>query len=228
MRLEYPEFPSLQAPESRVRKFVEEAKTDFVSASEENDKAWAATARPEEKLRSRPPHEMLLEWRGASLGPRWLSLELHRYWWVGGAHGEDAIFTINYDIKADRFLVLADILPPPPSPAQQPAPPAPPPPGPAQQPAPPSGPPSQTVARLPSAVPALKSVADLARAELLRRFASIPGIAPWIERGTAPTNDNYQYFTFDDKNITIHFARYQVGPGSNGLVDVVLPRRPGP
>ena len=188
MRLEYPAFPALDAPTAKIRAFVEAAKSDFVAASVANDRAWAATATAAEKGRLRPPHEMILEWKAGSLGPRWLSLELHRYWWVGGAHGEDEILSVNYDISAGRFLVLADILPPSASPLDQ--------------------------------------VAKLARSELLRRFADIPGIAPWIERGTAPISANYTCFTFDDTSITIHFARYQVGPGSNGLVEVVIPRGP--
>jgi len=188
MRLEYPTFPALDAPTAKIRAFVEAAKSDFVTASIANDRAWAATATAAEKGLRRPPHEMILEWKAGSLGPRWLSLELHRYWWVGGAHGEDEILSVNYDISAGRFLELADILPP-------------------------------------SAQP-LEYVAGIARAELLRRFSSIPGIAPWIERGTAPNSANYACFTFDDRSITIHFARYQVGPGSNGLVDVVIPRGP--
>ena len=77
-----------------------------------------------------------------------------------------------------------------------------------------------------SAASSLKAVAAFARAELLRRFASIPGIAVWIESGTEPNSANYECFTFDEKTITIHFAKYQVGPGINGLVDVVMPREP--
>ena len=190
MRLEYPTFSALDAPTAKIRAFVEAAKSDFVTASVANDRAWAATASPAERGLSRPPHEMIVKWKASSLGPRWLSLELHRYWWVGGAHGEDEILSVNYDISAGRFLDLVDILPPSASP--------------------------------------LEEVAKLARSELLRRFSEIPGIAPWIERGTAPISSNYACFTFDEGSITIHFARYQVGPGSNGLVDVLIPRRPKP
>ena len=188
MRLEYPVFPALAEPQAKVAAFVQAEKSAFVAASEANDRARAATAGPSEKEPRLPPHEMVIEWKAASLGPRWLSVELHRYWWVGGAHGEDEILSVNYDISAARFLDLVDLLPPSPS--------------------------------------ALEEIAAKARTELLARFASIPGIEPWIERGTAPTASNYKCFTFDDRSITIHFARYQVGPGSNGLVDVVIPRGP--
>jgi hypothetical protein len=200
MRLEYPAFPSLPGPEAMLRAFVDASRAEFEASSEANDLARAATASPEEKVLPRPPHEMIIEWKAASLGPRWLSLEVHRYWWVGGAHGEDALLSINYDIGSDRFLTLGDILSPAASSAMPPA--------------------------AASATSSLEAVAAFARADLLRRFASTPGIAPWIESGTAPNSANYECFTFDEKTITIHFAKYQVGPGSAGLVDVVLPRDP--
>ena len=46
----------------------------------------------------------------------------------------------------------------------------------------------------------------------------------WVERGTAPTAKNFDNFLFrDDATVLIMFDKYQVAPGAQGVVEVVLP-----
>ncbi len=46
----------------------------------------------------------------------------------------------------------------------------------------------------------------------------------WVERGTAPTAENFDNILFrEDATVLIMFDKYQVAPGAQGVVEVVLP-----
>ena len=187
LRLDYPRLPSAPAADAKIEAWIGAAVADFHSQSETNREAWAALASPEEKARPRPPHELLVDWRADSSGPRFISLVLHRYWWVGGAHGDDALLSINYDLGQERFLAIGDIV---------------------------TGGGADPLAR----------ISALSRQALRQRFAGDPKLDLWIAEGTAPTRENFADFSFDEDRLFIHFAKYQIGPGSLGLVELSLPR----
>lgn len=66
-------------------------------------------------------------------------------------------------------------------------------------------------------------VSTLARKELLARYSG-QGFPPsMIEAGTAPDPANFSCFTFDGRSVTVRFQKYQVAPGSAGLLEFTLP-----
>lgn len=202
-KLDYPRFAAWPQIDDAVLAFVESSKTDFVAQSEANTRAWLETSTEAERAIPRPPHEMVIEWQAAILGPHFASLELRRYWWIGGAHGDDELLTLNYDLKTSKELSIADVAG--------------------------SSSVEAAVADKPELTPGrrdaiLARIADLARSRLLQDWADRPFDREWLLRGTEPTEANYHNFTFDANRIVIHFAKYQIGPGSDGLVDVAIPR----
>ena len=188
---DYPGIAAAPAVDALIRSWIVDSIGSFLAESAANREAWEALASPEEKALARPPHDMRIDWRAEDAGPHRLSLLLHRYRWIGGAHGDDALLSVNYDLREARFLGLADILAAGGAPERE----------------------SQI----------LVALSRLARVELERRFGRDKASLAWIEEGTAPIPTNYSCFTFDRRRLILHFAKYQIGPGSLGLVDLVVP-----
>lgn len=46
----------------------------------------------------------------------------------------------------------------------------------------------------------------------------------FLDSGTAPNADNYQWYTFTDEGVTVYFPKYQVAPGAAGEQKVTIPR----
>lgn len=46
----------------------------------------------------------------------------------------------------------------------------------------------------------------------------------WILEGTSPEKGNFENFTFNDKSITFHYPKYEVLPGSYGVVSGEIAR----
>jgi hypothetical protein len=66
----------------------------------------------------------------------------------------------------------------------------------------------------------LQLVSDYVKQDLLKRqFAD----SKWISEGAAPTDENYQNFTVDEKGITVLFDPYQVAAYAAGQQTVVVP-----
>ena len=85
----------------------------------------------------------------------------------------------------------------------------------------------------------LQKLSDMARTTLIKRVESTAqtldgsptAIAEFIERntelitaGTEPTPDNFDGLVIgEDGTLTIYFDKYQVGPGSDGIVSIEIP-----
>ena len=46
----------------------------------------------------------------------------------------------------------------------------------------------------------------------------------WINRGTEPTQENFEVFKLEKNSVRIIFSQYQVGPYSSGMPEIVVPR----
>jgi hypothetical protein len=186
-RLEYPSFPRLPALEGRMASIVKEETGSFERDSAANWKAWNETATAEERSTRRQPHELVIVWKAASLGPRCVSILLEAYSYIGGAHGDTRLYSINYDPGKRRFIELGEVL---------------------------ENKGEDWLSRLATAT----------RGELAAKTGGDPAADPLFLEGSAPRPENYSCFTFDEDSLTIHFQRYQVGPGSAGTPSVTLPR----
>lgn len=123
--------------------------------------------------------------------------------YTGGAHPYEEVIAYNYDVKNKHEVSLSELFPNDPE--------------------------------------YLNKVSEFARTELTRRFTENLNegfdnqkekdnyikevIEPMLFDGTDPNKpENFKNFTFTDKEITLHFGQYQVGPYVLGLQDVVMPR----
>ncbi len=69
----------------------------------------------------------------------------------------------------------------------------------------------------------LQGIADYAR-NVLGSMLGENTSAEFLDSGTAPNEDNYQWYTFTDDAVTVYFPRYQVAPGAAGEQKVTIPR----
>jgi hypothetical protein len=74
----------------------------------------------------------------------------------------------------------------------------------------------------------LNKIADLVKAELESQIlADAEGeqdeiLQSMIDEGASPVFKNYENFVFDENNLTVCFQKYQVAPGSFGLLEVEI------
>lgn len=191
--------------ESNILELIAEHKKE----AEDNWKARLETALPDQQIPITPtdPSDRLYFYAKFDTpvqnNENYISVLVRFGGYTGGAHPYEEIVSYNYDVKNKRELSLSDLF------ASDPE--------------------------------YLKKISDFSRSELIKRFtdnlkegfendeekqAYIKEIIePMLFDGTDPNKiENFRNFTFTDKEITIHFSQYQVGPYVLGLQDIKIPR----
>jgi len=82
---------------------------EFKRISEDNATAWRATRRADDPLELPYQFEMKLDYDVAQATEREISVVLTSYEYSGGAHGMSYTWTVNWDVKNNRAINLADV-----------------------------------------------------------------------------------------------------------------------
>lgn len=198
----YPQFKNASANfNKKIADFVNSSAQDAITQGEENWQARLDTATEAEKKQMEKEtshYSFQVEAKPILANDSTISVALTTYAFVGGAHGSTVVATFNYDVKNKKEITLASIFA--------------------------------------NKANYLKFISDEARKQLTEMYTkdedgkpiadkdTIQSIVSWIETGTEPSLDNFQSFTFTDKNVTIYFQDYQVGPHAAGMPTVTIPR----
>lgn len=191
--------------ESNILELISEHKKE----AEDNWKARIETALPNQQIPETPidPVDRLYFYAKFDTpvqnNENYISVLVRFGGYTGGAHPYEEIISYNYDVKNKREVLLSDLFV--------------------------------------NDSEYLNKVSDFSRNVLIKRFTDNLKegfdnekerqdyvkeiIEPMLFDGTDPNKlENFRNFTFTEKEITIHFSQYQVGPYVLGLQDVKIPR----
>ena len=107
--VEYPQFPELpKAFNEKIKNTIVEAEEEFKKEALENEKM-----RNETRETSMPSAEYTFstEWVPDQLNTDMVSFVIRAWYYTGGAHGGQTIYTFNYDLKKNKEIVLSELFP---------------------------------------------------------------------------------------------------------------------
>ncbi|HOB89900.1 MAG TPA: DUF3298 and DUF4163 domain-containing protein [Candidatus Colwellbacteria bacterium] len=113
IRAEYPQFPGASRDfNNKIKDLIAGKISEFKNNSNEYWKARRETALPGETVPTAPevPFEFIAQWKHDRLDDRYISVVLNIYYFSGGAHGNEEIYTFNYDLKNRREIGIMDFV----------------------------------------------------------------------------------------------------------------------
>lgn len=113
IQVEYPQFKGLNEEfNQKISSLITEKIDDFKKNSLDNWDARKATAGPEEVIPENPeqPFDFISTWEQAQLNDEYISFVIKLYYYVGGAHGANEIYTFNYDITKGEEITMVNFL----------------------------------------------------------------------------------------------------------------------
>lgn len=102
--IEYPQFPELpRSFNKKIRSTVENEQRVFLSEIEKNKKAQA-------RQESKSVYWFYVKWSPDQVNDEITSIILRTYFYTGGAHGGEKIFTFTFDKKKKKEIMFDDLF----------------------------------------------------------------------------------------------------------------------
>jgi hypothetical protein len=183
INIEYPHFLRLDGDfNSKISAVVNKRLEEFKNSATEN---WKARRETDKSISENPdtPFYFSIGWTPAQINDKYISLALNAYSFSGGAHGDEEIFSFNYDLTNNKEITITDIIG--------------------------------------SGEENLSKFASLAK-EDVQNMLGKDNIFPV---GTEPKIENFSTFSFDGTVLTVYYQKYQVAPGSSGIVKSIFNKK---
>lgn len=113
VRAEYPQLPRASRDfNDKIKQLVTGKIAEFKKSSNEYWQARRETASPGETVPTAPevPFDFIAHWEHDRLDEKYISVVLKIYYFSGGAHGNEEIYTFNYDLKNRREIGIMDFI----------------------------------------------------------------------------------------------------------------------
>lgn len=113
IQAEYPQFDNVDPTfNQEIEKMITDKINEFKTDSKENWEARRATASPEYPVPENPeqPFDFQAFWTPTQLNNKYISFVINLYYFSGGAHGNEEIFTFNYDLNGKKEITINDFL----------------------------------------------------------------------------------------------------------------------
>ncbi|MBD3207840.1 MAG: DUF4163 domain-containing protein [Candidatus Nealsonbacteria bacterium] len=113
IQVEYPQFNKTDSDfNDKISSLIAEKIDSFKKASKENYEARKETAPPDNPVPETPPQpfDFIASWEPSQINDRYISFVIHMYYFVGGAHGANEIYTFNYDVQKKQEITISDFL----------------------------------------------------------------------------------------------------------------------
>ena len=117
IKAEYPQFKDIdpafnQKINSKISDLINGEISDFKKEATDNWQTRKDTATPEYPVPENPeqPFDFIATWTPTQLNDKYISFTIDIYYFSGGAHGNDEIFTFNYDILKNKEITILDFL----------------------------------------------------------------------------------------------------------------------
>ena len=144
------------------------------------------------KANAQPLHSFYVNWEAGELSDTLISIKLETYAYIGGANGMNYIDTLNWLVPQKKLVQSEDI--------------------------------PELLGLHYTQQQWLEYLSINTRGILETKLnkAKEPSLSEFIAAGTAPEKENFKNITVQGKNITVWFEKYQVAPGSEGIVFATL------
>jgi len=113
IKVEYPQFKNIDSAfNEKISALIQEKIDTFKKEAKDNWEARKATALPGEVIPENPevPFDFITTWTPTQLNNKYISFVINIYYFVGGAHGSEEIYTFNYDIAQKKEITINDFL----------------------------------------------------------------------------------------------------------------------
>lgn len=113
IKAEYPQFEGADpAFNEKISTLISGEIEQFKKDSRDNWQARKDTALEGEVIPENPstPFDFIAGWSPTQLNNRYLSFVINIYYFSGGAHGDEQVYTFNYDIAKKKEITINDFL----------------------------------------------------------------------------------------------------------------------
>lgn len=113
IQVEYPQFNKADSDfNDKISNLIVEKIDSFKKAAKDNYEARKETAPPDNPVPDTPPQpfDFIASWEPSQINDRYISFVINVYYFVGGAHGANEIYTFNYDIQKKQEITISDFL----------------------------------------------------------------------------------------------------------------------
>ena len=113
IKAEYPQFKDIDPVfNEKISALTTREIEQFKKDSKDNWQARKDTALPGEVVPENPPtpFDFIASWTPTQLNNKYLSFVINVYYFSGGAHGNEEVYTFNYDIAENKEISINDFL----------------------------------------------------------------------------------------------------------------------
>ncbi|MDD4409881.1 MAG: DUF3298 and DUF4163 domain-containing protein [Candidatus Pacebacteria bacterium] len=177
---EYPQFLAVKGTlNDKIKGVINKRLEEFKKSSSEN---WKARKDTDPALGENPetPFYFSASWTPVQVNDKYISILLNVYSFSGGAHGDEEVYSFNYDIKNNKEITISDFIGTDPK--------------------------------------NLEKISEMTT-EDVKNMVDKNNI---FAEGTATKVENFQTFTFNKDILTIYYQKYQVAPGSEGILKSIF------
>ncbi len=111
--VEYPQIESIKNGFNKmIRDLMEAEIENFKKVSLENFESRIETTPEGQPKPEKPdsPFDFLASWKPVQINSRYVSFVINIYYFSGGAHGNEKIYTFNYDLNKEKEIFIEDFL----------------------------------------------------------------------------------------------------------------------
>ncbi len=108
--VEYPQFLSLNEELNKeISDIVNNKVNEFKNNSQSN---WEAMKEVDDSLGENPemPFYFSLSWSPVQINDKYISFMMETYSFSGGAHGNQEVYSFNYDVKNNKKITITDMV----------------------------------------------------------------------------------------------------------------------
>jgi len=113
IQAEYPQFKNAdESFNKKISDLITEEIDNFKKEAKANWEARVETATPENPVPENPeePFDFIGTWDSTQINDKYISFVINLYYYTGGAHGINIVYTFNYDIKQKKEISILDFL----------------------------------------------------------------------------------------------------------------------
>lgn len=110
---EYPQFRNVNADfNQKISDLIKDSIEEFKKAGQDNWQARKDTATAEFPVGEYPeaPFDFIATWKSDQINEKYISLYITIYSFSGGAHGDQSIYSFNYNVKDKKEITIQDVL----------------------------------------------------------------------------------------------------------------------
>lgn len=190
----YPQISGQDNFNKKVKDIIDQKIAEFKSNSLENDAA-VKKADPVSYAKYPREYDLNINYKKGQIDENVASVVLEMYAFEGGAHGGTVFTPINWDVKNQKEIKLADLFPNDPNYLK-------------------------TVSDF-----CIKDLGNQISTRMEDNGQFVKENQQWINDGAGPKADNYSTFLINKDSIVFYFAEYQVAPYAAGDFQVTYPRK---